>query len=143
MAVRKAEGTWEGTLKGGKGSFKGASGAIQGPYSFGTRFEEAPGTNPEELIAAAHASCFSMAFSFGLELAGFPAKRVHTTAAVTLDKVEGGFGITKITLTCDADVPNIDEAKFQELAAGAKKGCPISKALAAVPTIELNAKLVR
>jgi len=143
MAVRKAEATWEGTLKGGKGSTKFSSGAFSGPYSFGTRFEEAPGTNPEEMIAAAHASCFSMAFSFGLELAGFVAKRVHTTAAVTLDKVADGFGITKIVLTCEAQVPNISESQFQEVAAASKKGCPISKALAAVPSIELHAKLVR
>jgi len=143
MPIRKADGIWEGTLKGGKGVVNFASGAFHGPYSFGTRFEETPGTNPEELIAAAHASCFSMALSFGLEQAGFPVTRVQTTAAVTLEKLPDGFAITRITLTCQAQVPNIDAQKFQEQAQAAKKGCPISKALAAVPVIELHATLVR
>ena len=133
MPVRKAEAEWRGGLKDGKGDIKVESGAFQGQYSFGTRFESGKGTNPEELIGAAHAGCFSMAFSAGLEKAGFKPTRVHTTASVRLDKVGEGFGITKIDLECDAEVPGIDEAKFQEVAKGAKEGCPISKALASVP----------
>jgi osmotically inducible protein OsmC len=103
--------------------------------------EEGPGTNPEELIGAAHAGCFSMAFSATLEKAGFPPKRVHTKAAVHFDKVEGGFAITHIDLETEGDVPGIDNAKFQELAEAAKKGCPVSKALAGT-AISLKAKLV-
>src|SRR5215210_9311014 len=108
MPVRKAEAAWEGDLKGGKGSMKLASGAYEGQYSFASRFENGTGTNPEELIAAAHAGCFSMAFSNGLAKAGFTPTRVHTTATVHLGKVGEGMGITKIELDCDADVPNID-----------------------------------
>jgi osmotically inducible protein OsmC len=111
-----------------------------GAYTFGSRFEEAPGTNPESLIAAAHAGCFSMALAGDLAAAGFSPTRVHTTAHVTVVKVDGGFGITKIALDCEAEVPKIDDAKFQELAAGAKVGCPVSKALAAVPEITLTAR---
>ena len=142
MAVRKAEATWNGTLKGGKGNVKFGGGAFEGPYSFSSRFEEGDGTNPEELIAAAHAGCFSMAFSLGLEKAGHEATRVTTTAKVHLTPVEGGFGITKIELNCEAEVPGIDEAKFNEIAEGTKSGCPVSKALASVDEIVLTAKLV-
>jgi osmotically inducible protein OsmC len=120
---------------------KVGSGAYQGSYSVGSRFQEAPGSNPEELIAAAHAGCFSMALSAGLSRAGFPPTRVHTTAKVTVDRVEGGFAITRIDLDTEAQVPNIDNAKFQEEAEAAKKGCPVSKALAAVENITLNARL--
>lgn len=141
MPTRNASATWNGTLKEGNGSFKGSSGAIQGSYSFGTRFENNPGTNPEELIAAAHAACFSMALSAGLGKNGFNPQKVSTTAAVNIDKVETGFKITKIKLTTEASVPGIDNAKFQEIANGTKTGCPVSGALSAVP-IELEAKLV-
>lgn len=141
MPTRNASATWNGSLKEGNGSFKGSSGAIQGSYSFGTRFENNPGTNPEELIAAAHAACFSMALSAGLGKNGFSPQRVSTTAAVSIDKVETGFKITKIKLTTEASVPGVDPAKFQEIANATKTGCPVSGALSAVP-IELEAKLV-
>lgn len=142
MPVRNASATWNGDLKAGNGSVKLGSGAWEGKYSFGTRFENAPGTNPEELIAAAHAGCFSMALSAGLGKNGFAPQRVSTTAKVSIDPVTGGFKITKIQLVCEAVVPNIDEAKFQEIATATKTGCPVSGALSAVP-IELEAKLVK
>ena len=141
MPARKAEAEWKGSLKEGSGTMKLGSGAFSGAYSFGTRFEEAKGTNPEELIGAAHAGCFSMAFSAGLGKAGFQPTRIHTTANVHLGKVGEGFAITKIELDCEAEVPGIDEAKFQQEAKAAKEGCPVSKALAATP-ITLNAKLI-
>ena len=117
------------------------SGAFEGRYSFASRFEQAGGTNPEELIAAAHAGCFSMALSAGLGKAGYAPKRVHTTAAVHLEKVGEAFGITRIDLECEAEVPGIAAAAFQEQANGAKENCPVSKALKAVE-ITLNARLV-
>jgi len=141
MPLRKAEAEWKGTLKEGKGTIKSESGAINGQYSFSTRFESGVGTNPEELIGAAHAGCFSMALAAGLERAGKPAKRVHTTAAVRLDKVAEGFGITKIDLTTEAEVPGMDDAAFQAEAKKAKEGCPVSKALKGVE-ITLNARLL-
>jgi osmotically inducible protein OsmC len=116
------------------------SGAYEGPYSFQSRFQEGDGTNPEELIAAAHAGCFSMAFSAGLGKAGITPTRIHTVAKVSIDKVGEGFKITKITLDCDAVIPGIDEATFRKHAEDAKKGCPVSQALAGTP-IELNARL--
>src|SRR3954447_19944613 len=128
MPVRKAEARWEGDLPNGKGTMRFGGGAFEGQYSFSSRFEEGAGTNPEELIGAAHAGCFSMAFSNGLAKAGFIPTSVTTEARVILDQVEGGFGITKIYLDTEAVVPGIDEAQFQELAQGAKAGCPISKA---------------
>lgn len=141
MPVRKAEAEWRGTLREGKGEIKVESGLFTGQYSFGTRFESGKGTNPEELIGAAHAGCFSMALAAGLERAGKPAKRVHTTASVRLEKVGDSFGITKIDLDCEADVPGIDNAAFQEEAKKAKENCPVSKALTGVQ-ISLNARLV-
>ena len=141
MPTRNASATWNGDLKGGNGNFKGSSGALAGLYSFGTRFESASGTNPEELIAAAHAACFSMALSAGLGKNGLKPERVSTTAAVTIDKVPEGFKITKIKLWCEASVPGADQKKFQEIANATKTGCPVSGALSAVP-IELEAKLV-
>jgi lipoyl-dependent peroxiredoxin len=141
MPTRTASATWNGDLKAGNGSFKGNSGALQGNYSFGTRFEDQKGTNPEELIGAAHAACFSMALAAGLGKNGFKPNRVSTTAAVTIDKVGEGFKITKIKLTSEASVPEIDAKKFQEIANATKTGCPVSGALSAVP-IELDAKLV-
>jgi osmotically inducible protein OsmC len=141
MATRNGSAVWEGTIKEGKGTVKLGSGAFEGPYSFASRFEEAAGTNPEELIGAAHAGCFSMALSGGLTRAGFSPKRIETTAKVHLGQVEGGFAITLIELVTTANVPGIDEKAFLELAEGAKKNCPVSKALAAT-AITLSAKLV-
>src|SRR5947209_20346704 len=130
--VRKASAAWNGSLKEGKGTISSDSGVLSNtPYSFTTRFENAKGTNPEELIAAAHAGCFSMALAAGLTRAGFPPTRVHTTASVRLDKVGEGFEITKIELDCEAEVPKIDEAAFHAQATAAKEGCPVSKALKA------------
>ncbi len=140
MAVRSAEAEWKGTLREGAGKMKLGSGAYEGSYSFASRFEEGKGTNPEELIAAAHAGCFSMALSAGLTKAGHPPTRVHTTARVHLEKVGDGFGITRIELTTEAQVPGIDNKAFQEQAEGAKKGCPVSKALAGAQ-ISLTATL--
>ena len=142
MPVRNAEAVWEGGLKDGKGNVKLGSGAYSGGYSFGTRFEEQPGTNPEELIGAAHAGCFSMAFSAGLGKAGYTPRRIHTTAKVHIEKVGEGFKITRIQLATEAEIPGIDEKTFREQAEGAKKGCPVSQALAGTQ-IELDAKLVK
>ena len=130
MPVRRAEAVWEGTLKDGHGKIRLGSGAFEGTYSFGTRFESAPGTNPEELIGAAHAGCFSMALSAALSRNGFAPRRIATTADVALDKVGDGFKITSILLKTSAEVPGIDETKFREFAEGAKTGCPVSQALA-------------
>lgn len=140
MPVRKAEAEWTGTLREGKGRIKTESGAVDGQYSFGTRFENGKGTNPEELIGAAHAGCFSMALAAALEKAGSPAKRVHTTAAVRLEKVGDAFAITKIDLTCEAEVPGMNDTAFQLQAKGAKENCPVSKALTGV-VISLSATL--
>lgn len=142
MPVRTADAVWEGDLKSGKGNMKLAGGAFNGPYSFSSRFEEGKGTNPEELIAAAHAGCFSMAFSGGLTRAGFAPTRVSTNAKVTVEKVGEGFKITTSQLSTEALVPGIDEKKFQEVAEGAKKNCPVSQALAGV-NITLQAKLLK
>jgi osmotically inducible protein OsmC len=141
MITRTADAEWNGDLKGGKGRMRLGSGSYEGQYGFQSRFENGPGTNPEELIAAAHAGCFSMAFSHGLSQAGHVPQSVKTTAKVHLDKVEGGFAITSIDLDCQARVPGIDNAKFQEQAQAAKKNCPVSKVLAATK-INLNAKLL-
>jgi lipoyl-dependent peroxiredoxin len=141
MPVRSAEAVWEGDLQTGKGTMRFGSGAFEGQYSFASRFEEGVGTNPEELIAAAHAGCFSMALSAALARAGNTPKRVETTARVRLEKVGEGFSITRSDLVCEADVPGIDEATFQETAEGAKKTCIVSRALGALE-ITLEAKLV-
>jgi osmotically inducible protein OsmC len=135
MPARTADAQWEGSLQDGKGTMRFGSGAFEGQYSFSSRFEEGTGTNPEELIAAAHAGCFSMALSGGLSRAGHPPTRVH------LDKGDAGFSITTIELDTEAEVPGIDEATFQDQAATAKAGCPVSRALAGVD-IKLNARLV-
>ncbi|HNZ17016.1 MAG TPA: OsmC family protein [Candidatus Hydrogenedentes bacterium] len=141
MPTRKAEARWEGSLIKGTGTMKLGSGAYEGPFSFGTRFQDAPGTNPEELIGAAHAGCFSMAFSALLGDAGFTPERIDTTAKVTIDKVEGGFAITRIDLDMTARIPEISASRFAEIANQAKEGCPVSKALAGT-RIELNATLL-
>src|SRR5438105_4801601 len=142
MATRTGSAVWEGTLKQGKGTMKLGSGAFKGPYSFASRFEEAKGTNPEELIGAAHAGCFSMALAAGLGKSGFSPKRVQTTANVSLEKVGEGFKITRILLQTEAEVPNIDERAFLEHAENAKRGCPVSQALAGAE-IKLEARLKR
>ena len=135
MATRTGSAVWEGTLKEGKGTMKLGSGAFEGPYSFSSRFEEGKGTNPEELIGAAEAGCYSMALSANLEKAGYPAKRISTTATVKLEMVGGGPKITTIDLKTEADVPGIDEAKFREQAELTKKTCPVSVALAGTRSI--------
>jgi lipoyl-dependent peroxiredoxin len=140
MATRTGSAVWEGTLKGGKGNLKLGSSAFEGQYSFASRFESGTGTNPEELIGAAEAACFSMALSLGLEKAGHPPKRISTTARVKLEQVEAGFRITAIDLETEADVPGIDDAKFQEQAEQTKKNCPVSVALSGTQ-INLHAKL--
>jgi len=141
MATRNAEAVWEGTLREGKGRVKLGSGAFEGPYSFRSRFEDGPGTNPEELIGAAHAGCFSMALSAGLSRAKLTPQRIQTTAKVHLESVEGGFRITRIELDTQAEVPGLDPKSFAEHAETAKKNCPVSVALAGVQ-ISLNARLV-
>jgi osmotically inducible protein OsmC len=141
MAIRTGNAVWEGNLQNGKGNLKLGSGAYEGPYSFLSRFQDAAGTNPEEMIAAAHAACYSMALSHGLDQAGHTPTRVSTKAKAHLEKGDGGFSITKIELETEAEVPGIDEAKFQELAVETKSACPVSKALAATP-ITLSAKLL-
>jgi lipoyl-dependent peroxiredoxin len=137
MTIRNAEAIWTGTLKEGKGTFKLGSGVFESDYTWAARFENAPGTNPEELIGAAHASCFSMFLSALLTKAGYTPTRIHTTAKVHL---EAGPTITLIELETHAEVPGLDEKTFQEQAANAKKNCPVSKALASVET-RLNAHL--
>ena len=141
MPERSATARWEGGLQGGKGTMRLGSGAFEGQYSFSSRFEEGTGTNPEELIGAAHAGCFSMALSAALGRAGFSPKRIATSAKVHLEKVGDAFRITRIDLTTEAEIPGIDDAAFQEQAKGAKEGCPVSAALAGVQ-ISLAAKLV-
>ncbi len=141
MPTRTANASWEGGLKGGKGSFKGESGAINGSYSFGSRFESGSGSNPEELLAAAEAACFSMALALGLEKAGTPSTKVETKAACTVEKQGAGFTITTMKLTVRASVPGIDKAAFQEAVQSTKVGCPVSRALAGVK-IDVDAELV-
>jgi osmotically inducible protein OsmC len=133
--------TWEGGLRGGKGHFQAGSGVVSGDYTFATRFESAKGTNPEELIAAAHASCLSMALSAGLEAAKTPPKRITTTASCTIDKVGDGFKITKMRLEVRGEVPGIDDAAFRAAAEKAKEGCPVSQALKGNVPFELDARL--
>jgi lipoyl-dependent peroxiredoxin len=141
MPIRKSEAEWNGNLLEGQGHMKLGSGAYDGAYSFKSRMQDGAGTNPEELIAAAHAGCFSMALSAGLSKGGHTPKRLHTVANVHFDKVGEGFAITGIDLETEAEVPGIDAATFQQFAEGAKKNCPVSKALAATP-INLKAVLV-
>ena len=140
MAVAKAEATWSGTLKEGSGSVKGGTRFLDAPFTYRSRFEgDAGGTNPEELIGAAHAGCFSMFLAAQLTTAGFAPTRIHTSATVHL---EAGPTIARIELTTEAQVPRIDEKTFQEKVEASKRGCPVSKALAAVPTITVTARLV-
>jgi osmotically inducible protein OsmC len=141
MPVRTAQAEWNGGLIDGNGRVKGQSGVLDQALSWQSRAENAPGTNPEELIAAAHAGCFSMALSFILGNAGLKPTKINTSAKVSFEKVGDGFAITKIDLSTEATVPGLDDAGFQTHANAAKTGCPVSKALASVP-ISLTAKLV-
>ncbi|HEX2714088.1 MAG TPA: OsmC family protein [Candidatus Acidoferrales bacterium] len=142
MPIRKAEAEWKGNLIEGEGRLKVGSGAFDGPYSFKSRLEEGQSaTNPEELIGAAHAGCFTMALTAQLSRAGITPNRVHTVASVRLDKVGEALAITRVELQTEADIPGIDDARFQEIALDAKQNCPVSKALAGTE-IRLTAKLV-
>ena len=141
MAVRTASAVWEGGLKNGKGSMKLGSGSYEGPYSFLSRFENGDGTNPEELIAAAHAGCLSMALSAALERGGTPVERLSTDAKCTVEKVGDAFRITKMQLKVRAKVPGIDAAGFKDAAEKAKDGCPVSNALKNNVAIEMDAAL--
>jgi lipoyl-dependent peroxiredoxin len=141
MAARKGTARWEGPFREGSGTVRVGSGAFEGPYSARSRFEEGPGTNPEELIAAAHAGCFSMALSLALGQAGHPPESIDTDATVHIERDGDGFSIKRIDLVTRARVPGIDEAAFRDTAQAAKAGCPVSKALAAVPEITLDATL--
>ena len=138
MPTRTASAQWQGGLKGGNGSFKGQTG-LGGSYNFGSRFQDAAGSNPEELLAAAEAACYSMALSGGLEKEGFAPTSVETQAACTVEKVGEGFKITTMKLIVKAVVPGIDDATFQAIAAATKEGCPVSSALKGNVQIELNA----
>lgn len=141
MPMRKASAIWEGNLREGKGRVRFGGGAFEGHYSYSSRFEEGPGTNPEELIAAAHASCFSMALAADLSKAGYVPKRIATTAQVTIESTPAGSRITHSDLFCEAAVPGITQELFNEKAEGAKKNCPVSQALTGT-TISLQAQLV-
>ncbi|TML41575.1 MAG: OsmC family protein [Actinobacteria bacterium] len=141
MPMRSAEAQWEGSLQEGSGTMRLGSGAFEGRYSFTSRFEDGPGTNPEELIGAAHAGCFSMALSAALSRAGHVPTRVHTTARVHIERGDAGFSITRIDLQTEAEVPGLDEETFRREAEGAKAGCPVSKALTGTE-ITLDAKLL-
>jgi len=140
MPINTAQAVWEGTLQQGKGTMRVGSGAFEGAYSYDSRFEGGAGTNPEELIGAAHAGCFSMALSMLLEKAGHPPREIRTRAEVTLLEVDDGFAITRIMLETEADVPGMDAEAFAKQAEAAKSGCPVSKALAGTQ-IELRATL--
>jgi len=142
MAVQAASAEWKGSLKEGAGTMRLGRGAFEGPYTFVSRFETGPGTNPEELIGAAHAGCFSMALAAGLGRAGHTPTAIRTNAKVQLGASEAGPTITQIDLDVEGQVPGIDQAAFQQFAEGAKSGCVVSRALAGVKTITLNAKLV-
>jgi osmotically inducible protein OsmC len=139
--VRKASAVWKGSLKEGKGTISSESGVLSStPYSFSTRFENAKGTNPEELIAAAHAGCFTMALSAQLGTAGITPESLETTASLTLDKLEAGWTITKVHLDVAARIPGVDKAAFDKVAENAKAGCPVSRLLKA--EITMTARLV-
>ena len=140
MAIRSSTAKWEGDLKAGNGTMTIGKDRWTGPFSFATRFEENPGTNPEELVAAAHAGCFSMALSGQLTTAGTPAERIATTATVTMDKTEAGFTVTGVHLDVEAKVPGASQESFDTAASNAKSGCPISRLLNT--QITMTARLV-
>ncbi len=141
MATRDGTAEWRGDLRGGGGTVTVASGLFEGKYSFATRFEDEPGTNPEELIAAAHAGCFSMALSNILSEAGHPPESVRTTAKVHLRMVDGNPTISRIDLVTEGRVPGIDQEQFAQHATQAKEGCPVSRALTGVDEMTLESKL--
>jgi lipoyl-dependent peroxiredoxin len=141
MPIRSSSARWQGTLTEGSGTIRTGKGGFEGNYSFKSRFEEGEGTNPEELVAAAHAGCYSMAFSKGLSDAGFPPTSVDTTANVHLDKTDAGMTVTRIDLTTVGVVPGIDQAEFMKIAEGAKENCPISRLLSPGAQITLDATL--
>jgi lipoyl-dependent peroxiredoxin len=141
MPTSKASAVWEGVLRSGRGHFKAGSGAFEADYTFATRFENARGTNPEELIAAAHAACLSMALSAGLEKNKTPATRITTNAACTVEKVGDGFKITRMRLEVRGKVAGLDQAGFAKAAEEAKRGCPVSTALQGNVQMDLDAKL--
>ena len=141
MAVQSASAEWNGSLKQGSGKMRVGTGAVEGPYTFASRFENGKGTNPEELIGAAHAGCFSMALSAALDRAGHTPTSIKTSAKVHLGATDAGPTITQIDLDVEGVVPGIDQAKFQEFAEGAKKGCVVSRALSGVSAVNLNATL--
>jgi osmotically inducible protein OsmC len=140
--IRTAEAAWEGAFRDGKGKMKLGSGAFEGDFSYHTRMEEGPGTNPEELLAASHAGCFSMSLSRRLSAAGHPPKRILTEGRVLFERGGEGYIISRIDLRTEAEVPGIDEETFQEQSEAARQNCPVSKALAGVE-ISLRAKLVQ
>ena len=141
MPIRRASAAWDGGLKGGSGTVKAETGTVSGSYSFLSRFESGSGTNPEELLAAAHAACYAMAFSAGLEKAGKSGTSVKTDAAATIEKVGEGFKVTKMHLTVRAKVPGIGNDEFQTLAAAARDGCPISGVMKGNVEVTLDAQL--
>ena len=141
MPTRTGKAVWKGSLKEGKGEMETESGVLKNEYSFGTRFQQKKGTNPDELIAAAHAGCFSMALSLILGQEGYTPTEINTTAKVTIEEKGGGFALTTSKLITKAKVPNIEENEFQKIANKAKKGCPVSKALKGLK-IELDAKII-
>lgn len=141
MPTRTASAVWSGGLKSGNGEFTGVTGAVNGRYTAGSRFQEDPGSNPEELLAAANAACFSMALAGALERNGMTPERIETKAACTVEKIGDGWKITSMKLSTTAKVGNADEAAFQRLAEGAKDGCPVSTALKGNVQIELDARL--
>jgi osmotically inducible protein OsmC len=141
MAVRNGSAEWRGDLQNGSGTLAVGDGIFEGQYSFASRFEEGSGTNPEQLIAASHAACFSMALANILSEAGHAPDSVRTTARVQLRNVDGAPTLTRIDLETEGEVPGIDDQQFQQYAEQAKKGCPVSRALAGVPEIALSAKL--
>jgi osmotically inducible protein OsmC len=142
MAVRQSEAEWQGSLKEGAGVMRLGSGAFEGPYSFSSRFESGVGTNPEELLGAAYAGCFSMALSAELGRAGVTPTRVHTTAVIHLGVTDAGPTIRQIDLVVEGEVPGLEGGRFQTCAETAKKNCPVSRALASVPSITLEATLI-
>ena len=141
MPIRSSSARWQGTLTEGSGTIRTGKGGFEGNYSFKSRFEEGEGTNPEELIGAAHAGCFSMAFSKALTDLGFPPTTIETTASVHLDKTDAGMTVTRIDLDTVGIVPGIDDVQFQSAAIGAKENCPISRLLSPGAAIAVNAKL--
>ncbi len=142
MPVRHAEATWQGNLRDGKGTMRFGEGLFEGPYSFPSRFEEGTGTNPEELLGAAHAGCFSMALSSHLTKAGHPPEEIRTRASVSIEKMEGDWTVTRVHLDTEANVPGIAEARFLEATEHAKESCPISRALSGGPEVTLKARLI-